>query len=32
MKKGVVPLTPVENLTDDEQAEINAALEAEFAE
>lgn len=27
MKKGVVPLSPVEDLTEEEQAEINAALE-----
>lgn len=32
MKKGVVPLTPVDDLTEDEQDEIDAALEAEFAE
>lgn len=30
MKKGVVPLTPVDDLSESEQAEINAALEAEF--
>ncbi len=28
MKKGVVPLTPVNDLSDEEQAEINAALDA----
>lgn len=28
MKKGVVPLTPVDNLTDSERAEIDAALNA----
>lgn len=32
MKKGVVPLTPVEDLTEEEQQEIDTALEAEFAE
>ena len=32
MKKGVVPLTPVEDLTEAEQAEIDAALSAEILE
>jgi hypothetical protein len=32
MKKGVVPLTPVDDLTEDEQAEIDAALDAELLE
>ena len=30
MKKGVVPLTPVDDLTDDEQTEINTALDEAF--
>lgn len=30
MKKGVVPLTPVDDLTEDEQNEINAALDAGY--
>jgi hypothetical protein len=32
MKKGVVPLTPIEDLTEAEQAEIDAALSAEILE
>ena len=32
MKKGVVPLTPVEDLSEAEQAEIDAALSAEILE
>lgn len=32
MKKGVVPLTPVDDLTQEEEAEINSALEATYGE